>query len=194
MPITLGGSARRRVVERDAGTDGVAGSAHGSIVLGRAVGRDGGAVGVAGSAHGSTAVAGRRGCAAAPADVLGTAGRGDVTCGVDSAGAGAAGGFAFARAARAGGLFESNGGGSVGFLTWSEDGVESAGLAALAGGEIGSPLCARTRGAPTATRMTPAKMPDRRPVWRPKTRLRIIRPTWGRKIRRTPLASARCRR
>ena len=37
-------------------------------------------------------------------------------------------------------------------------------------------------------------MPDRRPTWRPKTRLHIIRPTWAVKIRRAPLASAMCRR
>lgn len=37
-------------------------------------------------------------------------------------------------------------------------------------------------------------MPDRRPRWRPKTRLHIIRPTWAGKIRRAPLASAMCRR
>jgi hypothetical protein len=227
MPITLAGSARRRVVERDTGTGavagsadgsgegwravgrdtgagGVAGSAHGSTVVAdrrgcaapvdglvgaagrgdvacgvdsavagsahgstegwRAVGRDTGAGGVAGSAHGSTVVAGRPGCAAAADGLVGAAGRGDVACGVDSAvagsadgidrvvgalgcaaslpGAGAAGGVAFTRAARAGGLFESKGGGSVGFLTWSEDAGESAGPAVFAGGEIGSPLCA----------------------------------------------------
>jgi len=91
------------------------------------------------------------------------AGRGDVACGVDSAargavdgidrvgacgctaslaGAEAGGGVAFTRAARAGGLFESKGGGSVGFLTWSGDGVESAGPTVFAGGEIGASLCA----------------------------------------------------
>jgi hypothetical protein len=95
--------------------------------------------------------------------VFGAAGRGDVACGGDSAlrgagdntdrvgasgwaaslpGAGAAGGVAFTRATRAAGLFESKGGGSVGFLTWSGDGVESAGPTVFAGGEIGSPLCA----------------------------------------------------
>ena len=164
MPITLAGSERRRVVERDTGAGAVAGSAHGSIERWRAVGRDTGAGGVAGSAHGSTAVAGRRGCAAPADGVFGAAGRGDVACGVDSAvrgaadgtdrvvgalgcaaslpGAGAAGGVAFTRAARAAGLFGSKGGGSVGFLTWSGDGVESAGPTVFAGGEIGSPLCA----------------------------------------------------
>jgi hypothetical protein len=96
--------------------------------------------------------------------VFGVAGRGDVAAGVDSvvlggtagtdrvvgalgcaasaAGADAAGGAAFTRAARAGGLLESNGGGSVGFLTWSGDEFESAGLPVFAGGEIGSPLWA----------------------------------------------------
>jgi len=163
MPITLAGSARRRVVARDtgAGAGAASASAHGSIVRWRAVGRDTGPG--AGSAHGSTVVAGRRGCAAPADGVLGAAGRGDVACGVDSAvrgaadgadrvgaldwtaslsGAGTAGGGAFARAARAAGLFGSKGGGSVGFLTWSEDGVESAGATAFAGGEIGAPLCA----------------------------------------------------
>ena len=38
MPITLAGSERRRVVERDAGAGAVAGAADGSIVRGR-VGR-----------------------------------------------------------------------------------------------------------------------------------------------------------
>ena len=162
MPITLGGSARRRVVARDAGA-GAVGSANGSIQRSRAAGRDAGAGGVAGSAHGSTVVAGSRGCAVRVDGVFGAAGRGDVACGVDSAvrgaadgadrvgaldwtaslsGAGTAGGGAFARAARAAGLFGSKGGGSVGFLTWSEDGVESAGLTVFAGGELGSPLCA----------------------------------------------------
>jgi hypothetical protein len=100
--------------------------------------------------------------------VFGAAGRGEVACGVDSAvggaaggtdrvvgalgcaaslpGAGAEGGGAFTRAARAaalfGGVLESKGGGSVGFLTWSEDGAESAGPTVFAGGEIGSLLCA----------------------------------------------------
>jgi hypothetical protein len=163
MPITLAGSERRRVVERDTGAGAVAGSAHGSIERWRAVGRDTGAGGVAGSAHGSAAVAGGLGCAAPADGVFGAAGRGDVACGVDSAvrgaadgtdrvgalgcaaslaGAGAAGGVAFTRAARAAGLFVSKGGGSVGFLTWSGDGVESAGPTVFAGGEIGSPLCA----------------------------------------------------
>jgi len=163
MPITLAGS-ERRVVERDTGACAVAGSGDGSIERWRAVGRDTGAGCVAGSPHGSTAVAGRRGCAGPVDGVLGAAGRGDVACGVDSAvrgaadgtdrvvgalgcaaslpGAGAAGGVAFARAARAAGLFGSKGGGSVGFLTWSGDGVESAGPTVFAGGEIGSPLCA----------------------------------------------------
>jgi hypothetical protein len=49
---------------------------------------------------------------------------------------------AFTRAARAGGLFESKGGGSVGFLMWSGDGVELAGSTVFAGGEIESLLCA----------------------------------------------------
>jgi hypothetical protein len=146
MPITFGGSERRR-----------------------AVGRDTGAGGVAGSAHGSTAVAGGRSCAAPAGGVFGAAERGDVACGVDSvvrgaadgtdrvgalgcaaslAGAGAAGGVTFTRAARAAGGFgvlgvlESKGGGSVGFLTWSGDGVEPAGPAEFAGGDSGSPLCA----------------------------------------------------
>jgi hypothetical protein len=96
--------------------------------------------------------------------VLGAAGRGDGACGVDSAvrdgdaggtdrvgalgcaaslpGARAAGGMAFARAARAAGLFGSKGGGSVAILTWSGDGVESAGPTVFAGGASGSPLCA----------------------------------------------------
>ena len=95
--------------------------------------------------------------------MLGAAGGGDVARGVDSAvrgaadgadrvgalsssaslpGADAAGGVAFTRAARAAGLLASKGGGSVGFLTWSGDGVESAGATAFAGGEIESPLCA----------------------------------------------------
>jgi hypothetical protein len=95
--------------------------------------------------------------------MFGAAGRGDVGCGGESAvraaadgtdrvgalgcaeslpGAGAAGGVAFARAARAAGLFGSKGGGSVGFLTWPGDGVESAVPTVFAGGEIGSPLCA----------------------------------------------------
>jgi hypothetical protein len=156
MPITLAGSARRRVVERDTGAGAVAGSAHGST--------DGG---------------GRRGCAASADGVLGAAGRGDVAYGVDSAargaadgtargatdgtvrgaadgtarggalgcaaslpGAGAAGGEAFTRAPRAAGLFGSKGGGSVGFLTWSEDEVVSVAPPVFAGGELGSPLCA----------------------------------------------------
>jgi len=178
MPITLAGSDRRRVVERDTGAGAVAdsgsahgsivccrvvegdtgagavaGSAHGSIVRCRVVGRDTGAGGGAGSAHGSTTGPGRRGCAARADCVFGAAGRGDVAGGVDCAvgalgwaasrpGAGAAGGVAFTRAPRAAGLLESKGGGSVGFLTWSGDGVESAGPTAFAGGEIGSPLCA----------------------------------------------------
>jgi hypothetical protein len=164
MPTTLAGSERRRVVERDRGAGAVAGSAHGSTERWRAAGRDTGAGGVAGSAHGSTAVAGCRG-RAAPADgVFGAAGRGDVACGVDSSvrgaadgtdrvvgalgcaaslpGSGGADGVAFTRAARAAGLFGSKGGGSVGFLTWSGDGVESAGPTVFAGAEIGSPLCA----------------------------------------------------
>jgi hypothetical protein len=88
--------------------------------------------------------------------VFGVAGRGDVAAGVDSvvrgvgalgcaasaAGADAVGGATFTRAARAGGLLESNGGGSVGFRTWSGDAFESAGLPVFAGGEIGSPLWA----------------------------------------------------
>jgi hypothetical protein len=145
MPITLGGSERRRAVERDTGAGAVAGSA-----------------------HGSTAVAGRRGCAASTDGVVGAAGRGDVARGVDSVvrsavrgaaggtdrvgvlgcaaslpGAGAAGGVAFARAARAAGLLGSKGGGSVGFLTWSGDGVESTAPTAFAGGDTGAPpLCA----------------------------------------------------
>ena len=160
MPITLAGSARRRVVEGDAGAGAAAGSADGSIERWRAA-RTGG---VAGSAHGSTAVAGCRGCAVLAAGVFGAAGgRGDVAGGVDSAvrgaadgtdrvgalscaaslsGAETAGGVAFTRAARAAGLFGSKGGGSVDFLTWSGDGVESAGATVFAGGEIGSPLCA----------------------------------------------------
>jgi hypothetical protein len=163
MPITFAGSERRRVVERDAGAGAAAGSAHGSIACWRAVGRGTGAGGVAGSAHGSTVVAGRRGCAAPADGVFGAAGRGDVVSGVDSAvrgaadgtdrvgalgcaaslpGAGAGGGGAFTRAARAAGLFGSKGGGSVGFLTCSGDGVESAGPTVFAGGEIGSLLCA----------------------------------------------------
>jgi len=175
MPITLGGSARRRVVARDAGA-GAVGSANGSIQRSRAAGRDAGAGGVAGSAHGSTVVAGSRGCAVRVDGVFGAAARGDVACGVDSAacgadsvpcrvgsavraaggtdrvgslgcaasspGAGAAGGRAFTRAARAGGLLESKGGGSVGFLTWSDDEVESAGSTVFAGGEVGPLVCA----------------------------------------------------
>jgi hypothetical protein len=162
MPITLAGSARR-VVDCDMEAGAIGGSADGSIERWRAVGCDTGAGVVAGSAHGSTAVAGRRGCAAPADGVVGVAGRGDVACGVDSAvrgaadgtdrvgalgcaaslpGAGAAGGGAFTRAARAAGLFGSKGGGSVGFLTWSGDGVEPAGPTVFAGGEIGSPLCA----------------------------------------------------
>jgi hypothetical protein len=95
--------------------------------------------------------------------VIGATGRGDVASGVDSAvrggaggtdragalgwaasisGAAAAGGVAFTRAARAAGLFASKGGGSVGFLTWSGDGVASPGPTVFAGGEIGAPLCA----------------------------------------------------
>lgn len=141
MPITLAGSERRRVVERDTGVGAVADSAHGSIQRWRAVERDTGAGGVAGSAHGSTAVAGRvdsavRG-AADGSDRVGALG-----CTASLSGAGAAGGLAFTRAARAAGLFGSKGGGSVGFLTWSGDGVESAEPAVFAGGEIGSPLCA----------------------------------------------------
>jgi hypothetical protein len=138
IPITLAGSARRRVVERDTGAGVVAASAHGSIVRGRVVvERDTGAGAVAGSAHGSTAVAGRRGCAAPADGVFGATGRGDVACGVDSAvrgtaagsdrvgalgsaasprAAGATGGGALARAARAAGVFGSKGGGSVGWL------------------------------------------------------------------------------
>jgi hypothetical protein len=163
MPITLSGCERRRVVGRDTRAGAVAGSAHGSTERWRAVGRDTGAGGVAGSAHGSTAVAGRRGCAAPADGVLGAAGPGDVACGVDSAvrgaadgtdlvgalgcapslpGARAAGGVAFTRAARAAGLLGSKAGGSVGFLTWSGDRVESVGPTVFAGGEIGSPLCA----------------------------------------------------
>jgi hypothetical protein len=61
MPITLAGSERRRVVERDTGVGAVAGSADGSIERWRAVERDSGTEDVADSAHGSTAVAGRRG-------------------------------------------------------------------------------------------------------------------------------------
>jgi hypothetical protein len=148
-----------------------AGSAHGSAARSRAVGRATGAGGVAGSANGSThVVAGRRGCAAPAGGVFEAAGRGDVArgvdsaaCGVDSAvrgaaggtdrvaalgsaaslpGAGAAGGGAFTRAARAAGLLASKGGGSVGFLTWSGDEVESVGPPGFPGGEIGSPPCA----------------------------------------------------
>jgi hypothetical protein len=99
----------------------------------------------------------------AAGEVFGAAGRADVPCGVDSAvrdaadgtdrvgalgcaaslpGTGAADGVAFTRAARAADLFESKGGGSVGFLTWSGDGLESAGPTPFTGGEIGSPLCA----------------------------------------------------
>ena len=163
MPITLAGSGRRRVVERDTGAGAVAGSAHGSIARARAVGRATGAGAASGSAHGSIVVADRRGCGASADGVVGAAGRGDVGCGVDSAvrgatdgtdrvgglgwaaslsGAGAAGGVAFTRAARAAGLLESKGGGSVGVLTWSGDGVEAAGATVFAGGELGSPLCA----------------------------------------------------
>ena len=163
MPITLAGSGRRRVVECNTGVGAGAGSAHGSIERWRAVGRDAGAGGGAGSAHGSTAVAGRRGCAAPADGVFEAAGRGDVACGVASVvrgaaagtdrggaldcaasppGAGTAGGVAFRRAARAAGLFGSKGGGSVGFLTWSGDEVESAGPTVFARGELGSPLCA----------------------------------------------------
>jgi hypothetical protein len=144
MPITLGGSARRRVVARDAGAGVVAGSAHGS-------------------AHRSPAVAGCRGCVALAGGVLAAAGRGDVACGVDSgggdaaggadrvaalgcaaslSGAGGGGGGVFTRAARAAGRLASKGGGSVGFLTLSGDGVESAAPAGFAAGDIGSPLCA----------------------------------------------------
>jgi hypothetical protein len=109
MPIILAGSERRRVVDRDTGAGGVAGSAHGSTERWRAVGAGG---------------LGALGCAASVAV------------------AGAAGGVAFTRAARAAGLLGSKGGGSVGFLTWSGDGVESAAPTVFAGGEIGSPLCA----------------------------------------------------
>src|SRR6185369_2614785 len=115
MPITLAGSERRRVVERDTGVGAVAGSAHGSIQRWRAVERDTGAGGVTASLSG----------------------------------AGAAGGLAFTRAARAADLFGSKGGGSVGLLTWSGDGVESAAPAVFAGGEIGSPLCAFNGTTPT---------------------------------------------
>jgi hypothetical protein len=59
-----------------------------------------------------------------------------------SGGRAADGSGAFMRAARAAGLLESKGGGSVDFLTWSDDGVESAGPTAFAGGESGAPLCA----------------------------------------------------
>jgi len=259
MPITFGGSARRRVVERDSGAGAVAGSAHGSIARarepavardsgagaagesiarrcvverdsgagaaagsahgstarGRVVDRDSGAGVVAGSAQGSIVVAGRRGCVAPADGVLGAAGRGDVAGGVDSdvrgdadgtdrvgalggaaslPGAGAAGGVAFTRAARAAGLLASKAGGSVGFLTWSGAAVESAGPVVFAGGEIGSPLCARAGVTPTATRLAPAKMADRSPTRKPKTRLHIIRPTWAGKIRRAPLAYAMCPR
>ena len=121
MPITLAGSGRRRVVERDTSAGAGAGSAHGSIV-----------------------VAGRRGCAAPPDGVVGTTGRGDVTRGVDSAVRGAADGIdrVGALGSAAAGLSGSKGGGSVGFLTWSGDGVESTGPTVFAGGEVGAPLCA----------------------------------------------------
>lgn len=211
MPITLGGSARRRVVERDSGAGAVAGSAHGSIARARVVERVAGAGGGAGSAHGSIVVADRPGCAAAADGLSGATGLGDVAGGVGSVargaaagtdrvgalggvgsfvGAGAATGGAFARAARAAGLLASKGGGSVVGLTWSEDGVEAGGPAVFAGGEIGSPLCACTGPTAAATRMAPAKMPARSPTWRPKMRLLIIRPTWAGKIRRPPLAIA----
>jgi hypothetical protein len=39
-------------------------------------------------------------------------------------------------------LLGSKGGGSVAVLTWSGDGVESAGPPVFAGGGSGSPLCA----------------------------------------------------
>ena len=126
MPITLAGSERRRVVDRDTGAGVGDGSAHGSLERWRAVGRDTGAGGVAGSAHGSIVVAGRRRCAAPADGVCGAAGPGDGAGGVDSAvrgaadgtafvlgalgcaasvpGAGAAGGVAFTRAPRAAGL------------------------------------------------------------------------------------------
>jgi hypothetical protein len=113
MPITLAGSACRRVVARDSGAGFGEGSAHGSIV-----------------------VAGRCGRAAPAGGVFGVAGWGEVARGVASvvcgvtdgtervalgwsasrSSAGAAGGAAFARAVRAGGVFASKGGGSVGFL------------------------------------------------------------------------------
>jgi hypothetical protein len=124
-----GSIERGRVVGRDTGAGGVAGS--GSIERGRVVGRDTGAGGVAGSAHGSTPVA------ADGTDRVGVLG-----CAASLPGAGSAGGVAFARAARAAGLFGSKGGGSVGFRTWSEDGVESAGPTVFAGGDSRSPLCA----------------------------------------------------
>jgi hypothetical protein len=211
MPITLAGSARRRIDDRAAGAG--AGRGSGSISCSRAVGRDTGAGGVSGSAHGSTAVTDRRGCAVPADGVVGAAGRGDVACDVGSPvpgaadgtdrvgalggaaslrGAGAAGGVAFARAARAAGLSGSKGGGSVGLPTWSGDVVESAGPTACAGAEIGPPLCARTAVTLTTARIAPVKMPDRRPVCKPKTRLLMVRQHGGRQIRRTPLASTVC--
>ena len=148
MPITFGGSARRRVVARGAGAGAAAGSAHGSIARagvvegdagagaagsadgstarGRVVEGDAGA-GAAGSAHGSIVVAGRLGCAALVDGAFGAAGRG---------------GVAFTRGAWAAGLLESKGGGSVDFLTWSDDEVESAGSTVFAGGEVGPLVCA----------------------------------------------------
>lgn len=204
MPITLAGSARRRVVDGDAGAVAVAGSAPGSIVRARvvargaavagsaqgstvrarAVERDAEGAAVAGSAQGSTAVAGCRGGAAAVEGVAAGPGRGVVATGVDSTvgavadgtdrvgascwaaafpGAGAVGDVRLTAAPRAAGLFASKGGGSVDFLTWSADGVASAGPTAFSGGEIGSLLCARTGVTPTATRITPAPIPARRP-------------------------------
>jgi hypothetical protein len=85
MPITLAGSARRRVVERATGAAPVAGSAHGSIARGRVVERDAEGGAAAGSAHGSIVAAGCRGCADPAGGVLGATGRGEVACGVDSA-------------------------------------------------------------------------------------------------------------
>jgi hypothetical protein len=160
--VVAAGSAQGSTVV--AGRRGCAGSADG--VFGAAGRGDAArAVGsaVAGSAQGSTVVAGWRGCAARTDGVVGTAGWGDVIWGavsvvrgaaggpdrVDALGgatslpvAGATGGVAFRGATRAAGLFESKGGGSVGFLTWSAGGVESAGPTLFGGGDIGAPLCA----------------------------------------------------
>ncbi len=150
----------------------VAGSAHGStaVAAGRGCGaRAGGGVGAADLTGGGAS--GRAGVGAADLTSVGAAGRAwvgaagwaGVVCGADwteraaglgraasvraGAGAGVGAVAAFERAARAAELFGSKAGGSVGFLTWSADGVESVGPEVVEGavfkaGEAALSLCA----------------------------------------------------